>query len=290
MRIGYIVVAHTLPDHLVRLVRRLDSERAAFFVHIDKRAPDDVIATVERELGGAPNVRLLPPHPVHWASFSQVEAVLEGVNALLEWPQELDYGVLLTGQDYPLRPQIHIERTLEEADGRSFLTYRPSSGRFLRRVTRWHWHGNVLGRRVRLPNRFMPLTVKRSLPAGLEPFHGSAHWCLSRDCLTYLAEFAARNPSAIDYFRRASSPDESLVQTILASSPLAPTIVNDDLRYVDWSEGGPSPRVLTSYDLDRMLASQALFARKFDPRVDSEVLDALDASIDAQASRLEAGG
>jgi hypothetical protein len=56
--------------------------------------------------------------------------------------------------------------------------------------------------------------------------------------------------------------------------------VNDDLRYVDWSEGGPSPRVLTSYDLERMVRSSALFARKFDPRVDAAVIDALDAHID----------
>jgi len=56
--------------------------------------------------------------------------------------------------------------------------------------------------------------------------------------------------------------------------------VNDDLRYVDWSEGGASPRVLTSYDLDRMTRSSALFARKFDPRIDSAVIDALDARID----------
>ncbi len=234
---------------------------------------------VERELGGASNVRLLPRRGVHWAAFSQVEATLEGVRALLDWPEELEYGVLLTAQDYPLRPPSLIEARLEEADGRSFLTYRPSEGRFLRRLTRRHWHGSVLGRRVRLPNRFIPLTVRRSLPTGIEPFHGSAHWCLSRECLEYVV---SRDPETIEFFRWSSSPDESFFQSILLSSALAATIVNDDLRYVDWSEGGSSPRVLTSYDLDRLLASHCLFARKFDPRVDAGVIDALDASIDAQ--------
>jgi hypothetical protein len=278
VRLGYIIVAHTLPDHLVRLVRRLESESARFFIHVDARAPGEITAVVERELGGAPHVRLLPRHPVEWAAFSQVEAALDGIRALLEWPERLDYGILLTGQDYPLRPPRLIERRLEETDGRSFLSYRPSTGRFLKRVTRRHWHGTVLGRRVRLPNRLMPFSVKRSLPEGLEPFHGSAHWCLSRECLEYVV---ARDPETIEFFRWSSSPDEALFQTILLSSPLASTLVNDDLRYVDWSEGGASPRVLTTYDLDRMLASHCLFARKFDPGVDSEVIDALDAHIDA---------
>ena len=284
MGIGYIILAHTLPEHLVRLVRRLESESACFFIHVDARAPSDVMAEVERELGAVPHVQLLPRHRVHWAAFSQVEAVLEGVRALLEWPADVDYGVLLTGQDYPLRPPDVIERTLQQADGRSFLGYRPSDGRFLKRVTRRHWHREVLGRKLRLPNRFMPITVRRSPPAGLRPFHGSGHWCLSRRCLEYVV---GHDPETIEFFRWSSSPDEAIFQTILINSPLAATIVNDDLRYVDWSEGGASPRVLTSYDLDRMLASHCLFARKFDPRVDSEVIDALDTSIDARIGVLE---
>src|SRR5918996_4250538 len=99
MGIGYIILAHTLPEHLVRLVRRLESESACFFIHVDARAPSDVMAEVERELGAAPHVQLLPRDRVHWAAFSQVEAVLEGVRELLEWRADVDYGVLLTGQD-----------------------------------------------------------------------------------------------------------------------------------------------------------------------------------------------
>ena len=50
---------------------------------------------------------------------------------------------------------------------------------------------------------------------------------------------------------------------------------NDDLRYLDWSRE-PAPAVLTRDDLPALLGSGKLFARKFDPTVDSEVLDALD--------------
>jgi hypothetical protein len=278
MKIGYIITAHTLPEHLVRLVRRLASDSARFFVHVDRRAPDSVMAVVERELGDRPDVRLLPRHPVHWASFGPVRAALEGVDALLASPEPLDYGVLVTGQDYPLCSPAAIESKLAEAGGRSFISFRPPEGRFLTRFTRWHWHGTVAGRRVRLPNRFMPVTVRRTVPAGLTPYTGSAHWCLSRECLEHVA---GADPEVVRFFRRSAVPDESFFQTLLMSSPLGATLVNDDLRYVDWSEGGPSPRVLTSYDLERMMRSSALFARKFDPGVDSAVIDALDARIDA---------
>ena len=150
------------------------------------------------------------------------------------------------------------------------------------RLTRWHWHAEILGRRVHLPNRFIRVTARRKLPAGLVPYTGSAHWCLSRQCLEYVA---TRDPELVRFFRWSAVPDESFFQTLLMNSPLAETLVNDDLRYIDWSEGEASPRVLTSFDLERMLRSSALFARKFDPRVDTGVIDALDAHNDAEAPR-----
>jgi hypothetical protein len=282
MKIGYIITAHTLPDQLVRLVRRLDSENARFFVHVDRRADDSVMDTVRRAIGDHPHVELLQRVPVHWAAFSQLEATLVGIRALLASRERIGYGVLLTGQDYPLRPPGEIEEMLAQADGRSFITWRPATGRFLKRVTRWHWHGEVLGRRVRVPNRFIPLTYRRRHPADLVPYTGSAHWCLSRDSLEYAA---TRDPELIRFFRWSSSPEEAFFQTVLLASPLAETLVNDDLRYTDWSLGGPSPKVLTIYDLDRLARSSALFARKFDSRVDAAIIDALDVQID----RAEAG-
>lgn len=280
-RVGYIIVAHALPEQLVRLVRRLRSPRARFFVHVDRRAPAAVMEVVEEQLGVLEEVDLLPRHSVRWARFSQVEATLEGIHAILAHPEPLDYGVLLTGQDYPLRPPAVIERTLGEAEGRSYLEHWPATGRWRARVDRLHWHGSILGRRVKVPNRLVPLSIRRPVPGGLAPFAGRTHWCLSRACLEEVAGFVARRPDVVREFRWRSHPDESFFHTIVMNSALAGAVVNDDLRYVDWSQNLPSPRTLTSADLDLMLASHDLFARKFDPAVDARVLDLLDAHIDA---------
>lgn len=283
MRVGYIITAHTLPDHLVRLVRRLDSENARFFIHLDLSASDEVVERAQSGLAELPNVRFLARRRCSWASFSLVDAALDGVKALLEAPEEIGYGVLLTGQDYPLKTAAEIERALEQAGGRSFMGYWPSAGRYLDRVRRWNWHGKLRGRRLRLPNRLIPFSVRRPLPPGLEPFTGSAHWCLSRACLEHVRDLESTSPGTIKFFHHAAVPDETFFQTVLLNSPLAGTIENDDLRYIDWSGGGTAPRVLTSRDLDRLLESPDLFARKFDPRVDSDVLDALDAALGGRA-------
>lgn len=285
MRIGYIITAHTLPEHLVRLVRRLRTETARFFIHVDARA-DAVMAVATSELGGDPDVRFLPRHRCHWAAFSLVEASLEGVRAVVSEPDPLDYGVLLTGQDYPLRDTAVIERTLRDAGGRSFLAHEPSVGRFRERLERWHWHGEVFGRRVRVPNRLLPVSVPRRLPHALQPFTGSAHWCLSRASLEYVDAYVDAHPDVVRFFRRVAVPDESFFQTILMNSPLAQTMIDDDLRYIDWSGGLPSPRILTMEDRDRLLAAPDLFARKFDPRLDARILDVIDARIEGEQPRV----
>ncbi len=242
---------------------------------------------VERELGTAPDVLLLPRHRCHWGAFGQVEATLEGVSAVLKAPEKLDYAVLLTGQDYPLRPPSAIEQTLQQAAGGSFMSLWPATGRFLDRVRYWHWFGRVFGRRVRIPHRFLPLTVERPLPGGLEPFTGTPHWCLSRACLEFIGDAMAHRPELVRSFRWTAHPDEAFFQTILMSSPLTRTIVDDDLRFIDHPPGDASPRVLTLDDLGGLLESRALFARKFDPRVDSKVLDALDSHMEVRAASRE---
>jgi hypothetical protein len=281
IRIGYIIAAHTLPEQLVRLVGRLRNDDARFFIHLDSRAPREVAAVVDRELGDADDVEMLPRQRCQWGAFSQLEVTLAGIGALLAHSERIEYGVLLTGQDYPLRSPREIEETLAAAEGASYLTVWPARGRFLDRVRYRHWFGSLAGRRVRVPHRYLPLKIPRPLPGGLEPFTGTPHWCLARAALERVGEIARERPELVRSFRFTAHPDESFFQTVLMASPLARTIEDDDLRYIDHPGGDASPRVLTTGDLDAMLASRALFARKFDTRVDSRVLDELDARIAA---------
>ena len=65
-----------------------------------------------------------------------------------------------------------------------------------------------------------------------------------------------------------------LFQTILANSPFRDLLTDRDLRYIDWSEDGPSPKVLTLDNAPALRATEALWARKF--RADDPVLDYLD--------------
>ena len=73
-------------------------------------------------------------------------------------------------------------------------------------------------------------------------------------------------------------PDECCIPTVVMNSRFRPS-VSDYLCYIDWSEKKPHPKTLRETDLEKMLESPYLLARKFDRRVDEQIMDLLDEAI-----------
>jgi hypothetical protein len=143
----------------------------------------------------------------------------------------------------------------------------------LERIEDWHL---ITYRRLHLA-----LPRRRSLPLELQPWGGAAYWCLEREIVEYVHDFVHAHPEYVSFFEHVFVPDEIFFQTIVMNSPLRGTIENENLRYLDWSRE-PAPAVLGADDFTALAASNKLFARKFDERIDSAILDLLDASIDGR--------
>jgi hypothetical protein len=280
MNIVYVVSAYKLPEQLVRLVHRLRVDGTTFFLHLDRRSPGHVHGMVTAGLAGLEGVHLLDPHPSPYGGFGHVQATLKGLDAAARLGVPYDYAILLTGQDYPIKPEEERTARLEAAGGRSFLAYFPLpaadwSGGGLDRIERWHFH--IGSRRRQVPNRYLPLPVRRRLPGGLRPFGGSSYWCLSRRAVDHVRSFLRENPGYVRFFRSVDVPDELFFHTILLNSPLRDEIVNDDLRHIVWEEYGVA--VLGPERLHELAASPKLFARKFDTARDPGMLDLIDSRL-----------
>jgi len=241
------------------------------WVHVDRRTPRGVFDAMR---AAAPAAELVRRHRAPWGGIGHVLGSLEGLRAALRVPG-WTHAVLLTGQDYPIRPRGEIARRLAGAGERSFMQHfpLPAAGAWepehggLDRLERRHLH--LRGRVIALPGR-------RRLPAGLRPFGGSGYWNLSRAASEHVVAAA---PAVLRFFRWAKFPDELVYQTLLLSSPLAETIESDDLRHIEWTPGRPNPDVLGPEALPRLRASPALFARKFDLDSHPDVLDRIDAVL-----------
>jgi len=286
IRMAYIISAYQNPDLLVRLVRRLDSPQDWFFIHYDLRSPGGEFRQLTQTFKDKPNVKLLVRHKCRWGNFGHVLASLKGIEEIARLGFACDYAIVLTGQDYPIKSNEMIRRRLKAAAGRSFMesTAWPiphwENGRAIRRIQDYHLHlpfprwARSLGWPPNRQNIAIPL--RRKIPGGLHPHFGSSYWYLHRRCLEYIHDYLLQNPEYVRFFHRALIPDECFFQTLLMNSALAENIERRTLTYVDWRP--PWPGIMTVQDLPRLRESDCLFARKFDVRVDSEVLDRLDSA------------
>lgn len=280
MRLAYIVTVHKNPAQVERLLRRLATDNSMFVVHVDRRAGNDVYDELRRRTSGL-EVHFLERHTCFWGGFGFVRAALKGIDHLVGRSMPFDYAVLLSGQDYPLRPSEGIERFLAEAGGRSFMAHRrlpyaawnPRGG--LDRVEKWHL---VSDRALHLR-----LPWKRRIPGGLPPVGGEAWWTFSRPVVEYVHGFVARHRRYVRFFEHVLHPSELFFQTVVLNSSFAEEVVDDHLRHIDWETGDSGhPKTLGVADLGRLLDSGKLFARKFDAAVDATILDLLDEQINRE--------
>ncbi len=215
---------------------------------------------------------------VSWGDYTIVQATLNGLKEIMAGGQ-YDYINLLSGQDYPIKSIEYIHKQLSRTPGKAFMHTLDVATEWQEAITRYtKYHLSYLN----FPGRFHAealmnkLLPDRKFPAGMTPVGRSQWFTISRIHVQYILDFVQKNNSFVRFFELTWAPDEMFFQTILHNSAHRKDMVNDNLRYIDWSEGKANPKVLTMADADALTASPKLFARKFNPSIDSKILDYLD--------------
>jgi hypothetical protein len=299
-RVVYFVLSHKNVPQVLRLIGRIrrDVPESLILVHHDATNEPFAHAAVEED----PHVHVLS-RSIHgeWGSYALVEIALYGIDDLHARAVAFDYLVLLSGQDYPTGNLREFETSLA-ASGDGFIETNPDPGTLLDRY-RFSWlrfpsalEFGVLHRIIGWLTRFnerQPYVrflsgrvgcriglLPRTLPLGpgMQLRKGTQWWALSARAIAFVREFVERNPAFVRHYRdRTIMPDESFFHTILSDPSGAFALVDDDRRFTKWAaRSSASPEILRATDLDEIASSGAAFARKFDTRVDEEILDALD--------------
>jgi hypothetical protein len=286
--VAFLILTHRGPEQLARLVGRLLAPGTSVHVHIDRKTSAAVHAAMVRALPADERVHLLERLPTPWASWTYVEATLRGIETIIGAPAPPEHVVLLSGQDYPLRPAREIAAFLAQYRGWTFSAswpmpaphYDRDGGMYRIR----HWHRPVRGRRLRVP-------IARRYPSGIRPFGGSAWMILDRETASAALRFTRERPDVVRFHRHVWAVDEHYLQTAIHNSPRANAVIDEHLWHLEWPPGGSHPRTFTESDFDRLAdaarhssdaggrARAKLFARKFDAERDARVLDRIDAEL-----------
>ena len=300
MLVGFVILSHSDPSQLRRLVTTLNRE----YDYPPIACHHDTSKSALDAAQFPPNVQFVAkPRRTGWGIWPVVQGALDALSLLYQ-NQGPVWFFLLSAADYPIKAGSEVRRELSSTKVDAFLDFRPV-------LPKWSPKATILGapnpctvqfdsksntlikRRFYLsPQIFIPLIrLKPFLRLGrftwrpltespLSPFDGTTgcycgdHWfCANRRAAQKLIEPSDLKTKLARHYRRRVMPDESFYQTMLLNQPDL-TIDRNNRRFADWNGGGAHPMLLEEDKLDEMMSSGAFFARKFG--TGSNVLDKID--------------
>jgi hypothetical protein len=279
--IAIMLLVHSNENQVNRLIKHLASD-FDIYVHIDKRSS----IKIEQNK----NIFVYKKYPTYWGSFNITMATL----FLLKKAYNKGYAryLLISGQDLPIKTNNEIKAFFEK-DSNEYINFGkiPENGwPNMERVTKYNmddkYHGceelvkyNLLYRFHRKIFRIINKYFFRRLDYD---FYGGANWTnYTHECVRKIFEYLEKDRKYIKRYKWTSCSDEIFFQTILNKIE-GITIINDSLRYVDWETGPEYPRILRTNDYEKVIESEKLFARKFDEKIDREIIELIYKGIESK--------
>ena len=270
--IGYFLLVHRYPEQFKRLFKAIYAPGNQYVIHIDKSSgavlADDIVAFLKPFQG----VDVLESQDALWGGFSLVDAELRGMARLLEMDANWSHYINLSGQDFPLKSQNYIRQFFAANPGKQFIRALNQA------VERPDTMNRISHLFVEEDGKLTSTGVARPFLIGDTPFIGTQWKAVTRS----FCEFVCHDPSVErfkQFYRNSFIADESFFQTVIMNSGDQGIIMNDDLRMIDWVPDGDiklRPRNYIKSDLEHLVRSNDLFARKFDAEENDEVLTSLE--------------
>ena len=282
---AYLIMAHTQPELLKILLKRLDDVRNDIYLHIDKKAADYPVDEVVSVLENA-SCTLTERTDVKWGSYSQIHCEMVLLKEAVK--KEHSYYHLLSGMDLPIKTQDEIYAFFDKYDGLEFVDedLPQISETALNRVK---YHHKFYGKAGSLEDLLGAVAVKIQRLFGVDrtKAYGNVIFQKGRNWFSIthgLAKLVVEKEAWIaKVFKDSVCGDELFLQTVARNSVFEEKICNPntmpeipDTRHIDWARGSNNnPYVFRVSDYEELKASTAVFARKFDLNIDKEIVEKL---------------
>ncbi|MDD3876100.1 MAG: beta-1,6-N-acetylglucosaminyltransferase [Bacteroidales bacterium] len=110
-------------------------------------------------------------------------------------------------------------------------------------------------------------------------YGGSQWWSICRKHAEYIINYHDNNKKIIDFFRYTMLPDETYIQTILLNSEYKKDVINNNLRHINFEGNTFHPQIITTNHLQELKCSDAFFARKFDEKTDTNIIELIEREL-----------
>lgn len=272
-KICFLIAAHKNYNQTMRLINHLKKD-FDLFVHIDKKSA--------LKIDSFENVKVYKKFKVYHGGFSQIVTTLFLMEEAIK--NNYDRYIFISAQDIPLKNNFEIKDFFENND-REYLSYeniRNNEGLYKEMSFRLNaynfgfWYRKLLSRKIREIISKIPF-INRQTPENI--YYGSQWWNLTKNAISYILKFVVENKNYLERFKYTWGSDEFFFQSILMQSELKNNCENNCLRYLIWQGGVPIVFKLKDYD-NFIYGEVNLFARKFDEKIDNDIINKLYKKIE----------
>lgn len=292
--IAFSMVIHQQIEMFERLLRAIYAPQNVYCVHVDQKSPPEFQNAVRAIVSCFPNVFIARKLvKVVYASWLRVQADLNCMEDLLEWPVQWKYLLNTCGTDFPIKTNLEMVRALKGLNGKNSMETEHTNDY---KKNRWRYHYNVTDHVIRTGHEKSPPPISTPM------FMGNAYFVATRDFVAHVLH-DAETQQLIEWEKDTYSPDEHLWAT-LQRMPSVPGSMPPNEKYdqsdmwaiarvVKWSyhtgdiwKGatynpctGTYRRAVCVYgagDVSWLLKQHHLFANKFDPDVDNIAIRCLE--------------
>ena len=284
-KFGFVLLTHNNPTQVFKLIDRLNKiyEFPPIALHHDfsksQLNTEDLTS----------NVLLVKDYvTTSWGGYSLIEATIKALRILFQKASP-DFYTVISGSDYPFASASDVSAKIKKQQAEVYIKAHEISFSNSRE-SKWksHYYNRYCSVKLLIhrksKNTINQITFFKNprIVRFFNPFndsfkcYGGEFWhTASRKAAMYLLDYQQSDPQGlIKHYKNVKIPDESFFQTVYKNSGL--TCAADNLRYIDWSDGLPHPKLLTYEDKEKIESVAPAFIRKVCPQESKRLLNWID--------------
>lgn len=286
---AFLILAHTDPVQLKRLVHALDYEYFDFFIHIDKKQNIDSFEFEKYVLKYSKLFILENRETIYWGDISIVNATLSMYRLAFN-KNTYSRFITLSGLDYPIASNKDIYNILsdfskeyimgnpiEPCDYHKIQCFHPMKNKYLNAF--FYKLYNIFN--ISFKNTTLHLSNNEIWPIYFAP-----QWhALSYTFVEYMLDTIKNHPEILRYFKYTYAPDELLIPTIFFNSQrknnslksnFPPETSYNEKTAIHHLNYSPYIYTYNESDFNEIITSNKLFLRKVQSGTSDRLIQMLD--------------
>jgi len=278
MKVAHLILAYKDPEQLDKLIEIMSIDEFTFFVHLDKKIDYKNFEFISARS----NVIFIKNRvEITWGSFSMNHAIIESFKEIMIH-DKFDNISVISSQHLPIKtPQEILNYLLNNKDFQFFKCipydkldpwWKLCERRILKySLIEWKVPGKYTIEK--LINNILP---NRNLPKNYTIVGSPSCFCFTSECVNYVVNEFQKNKKLKKFFKYVWGSDEFIFATIIYNSKFKEKI-NECIVYVEFPDAKDGhSKVMQKDDFEKIIKSGKLFARKFDPNVDNEIIEMIN--------------